>query len=218
MRFWRCNNGKKVWYEWAVTEPSCSAIHNPAGRSYTIGLWRRRVGTSRQTSCVSVRLGGSGRTGVVTLFTQLKTWTCVSTWKSAVVGTLQFRKNGSDKPNLNLSLFKSRATFTMPPEHSVLLLWDCLIQIRSNVNTASSCYPFLLVLIVLNHSSTQRFILNPTGLPYQTHIPYTIFAYLNPSPRHEKIRRRNCFSGCIPWDLRLFVHTFVLFEPIKTTL
>ncbi len=38
MRFWRCNNGKKVWYEWAVTEPVCSAIHNPSGRSYTIGL------------------------------------------------------------------------------------------------------------------------------------------------------------------------------------
>ncbi|CAF97718.1 unnamed protein product, partial [Tetraodon nigroviridis] len=38
VRFWRCNNGKKVWYEWAVTEPTCSAIHNPAGRSYTIGL------------------------------------------------------------------------------------------------------------------------------------------------------------------------------------
>ncbi|KAG9328044.1 hypothetical protein JZ751_016657, partial [Albula glossodonta] len=31
VRFWRCNNGKKVWYEWAVTEPVCSAIHNPAG-------------------------------------------------------------------------------------------------------------------------------------------------------------------------------------------
>uniref|UniRef100_A0A7N8X3Y5 Protein arginine N-methyltransferase 5 n=1 Tax=Mastacembelus armatus TaxID=205130 RepID=A0A7N8X3Y5_9TELE len=38
VQFWRSNNGKKVWYEWAVTEPSCSAIHNPAGRSYTIGL------------------------------------------------------------------------------------------------------------------------------------------------------------------------------------
>ncbi|XP_069489949.1 protein arginine N-methyltransferase 5 [Ambystoma mexicanum] len=36
--FWRCNNSKKVWYEWAVTSPSCSAIHNPTGRSYTIGL------------------------------------------------------------------------------------------------------------------------------------------------------------------------------------
>ncbi|XP_044143821.1 protein arginine N-methyltransferase 5 [Bufo gargarizans] len=38
VRFWRCNNGKKVWYEWAVTSPICSAIHNPTGRSYTIGL------------------------------------------------------------------------------------------------------------------------------------------------------------------------------------
>ncbi|XP_063079914.1 protein arginine N-methyltransferase 5 [Engraulis encrasicolus] len=38
VRFWRCNNGRKVWYEWAVTEPFCSPIHNPAGRSYTIGL------------------------------------------------------------------------------------------------------------------------------------------------------------------------------------
>ncbi|KAM9328870.1 protein arginine N-methyltransferase 5 [Gastrophryne carolinensis] len=38
VRFWRCNNGKKVWYEWAVTSPTCSAIHNPTGRSYTIGL------------------------------------------------------------------------------------------------------------------------------------------------------------------------------------
>uniref|UniRef100_A0A8C5MQK1 Protein arginine N-methyltransferase 5 n=1 Tax=Leptobrachium leishanense TaxID=445787 RepID=A0A8C5MQK1_9ANUR len=38
VQFWRCNNGKKVWYEWAVTSPVCSAIHNPTGRSYTIGL------------------------------------------------------------------------------------------------------------------------------------------------------------------------------------
>ncbi|XP_048449876.1 protein arginine N-methyltransferase 5, partial [Rhincodon typus] len=37
-RFWRCANPKKVWYEWAVTSPECSAIHNPTGRSYTIGL------------------------------------------------------------------------------------------------------------------------------------------------------------------------------------
>uniref|UniRef100_A0A8C3V0I7 Protein arginine N-methyltransferase 5 n=1 Tax=Catharus ustulatus TaxID=91951 RepID=A0A8C3V0I7_CATUS len=28
----------KVWYEWAVTSPACSALHNPSGRSYTIGL------------------------------------------------------------------------------------------------------------------------------------------------------------------------------------
>ncbi|XP_068280746.1 protein arginine N-methyltransferase 5 [Nyctibius grandis] len=36
--FWRCATPKKVWYEWAVTAPACSALHNPAGRSYTIGL------------------------------------------------------------------------------------------------------------------------------------------------------------------------------------
>uniref|UniRef100_A0A8D0L0X2 Protein arginine N-methyltransferase 5 n=1 Tax=Sphenodon punctatus TaxID=8508 RepID=A0A8D0L0X2_SPHPU len=36
--FWRCSTPKKVWYEWAVAAPICSAIHNPTGRSYTIGL------------------------------------------------------------------------------------------------------------------------------------------------------------------------------------
>nr|XP_039272959.1 protein arginine N-methyltransferase 5-like [Styela clava] len=36
--FWRCSNGKKVWYEWCVTSPQASQIHNPNGRSYTIGL------------------------------------------------------------------------------------------------------------------------------------------------------------------------------------
>lgn len=36
--FWRCATPKKVWYEWAVTSPACSALHNPTGRSYTIGL------------------------------------------------------------------------------------------------------------------------------------------------------------------------------------
>ncbi|XP_062454791.1 protein arginine N-methyltransferase 5 [Rhea pennata] len=36
--FWRCASPKKVWYEWAVTAPACSALHNPTGRSYTIGL------------------------------------------------------------------------------------------------------------------------------------------------------------------------------------
>ncbi|XP_068027417.1 protein arginine N-methyltransferase 5 [Melanerpes formicivorus] len=36
--FWRCSSPKKVWYEWAVTSPACSALHNPTGRSYTIGL------------------------------------------------------------------------------------------------------------------------------------------------------------------------------------
>jgi protein arginine N-methyltransferase 5 len=36
--FWRINNGKNVWYEWCITEPSVRPIHNPKGRSYTIGL------------------------------------------------------------------------------------------------------------------------------------------------------------------------------------
>ncbi|TKC48635.1 hypothetical protein EI555_009189 [Monodon monoceros] len=38
VRFWRCSNSKMVWNEWAVTAPVCSAIQNPTGRSYTIGL------------------------------------------------------------------------------------------------------------------------------------------------------------------------------------
>nr|XP_041568811.1 protein arginine N-methyltransferase 5 isoform X8 [Taeniopygia guttata] len=36
--FWRVATPTKVWYEWAVTAPACSALHNPTGRSYTIGL------------------------------------------------------------------------------------------------------------------------------------------------------------------------------------
>ncbi|OXB78838.1 UNVERIFIED_CONTAM: hypothetical protein H355_011856 [Colinus virginianus] len=36
--FWRRAAPQKVWYEWAVTRPHCSALHNPNGRSYTIGL------------------------------------------------------------------------------------------------------------------------------------------------------------------------------------
>uniref|UniRef100_A0A8C4N9H1 Protein arginine N-methyltransferase 5 n=1 Tax=Eptatretus burgeri TaxID=7764 RepID=A0A8C4N9H1_EPTBU len=36
--FWRCFTSQKVWYEWAVTAPSTTTMHNPAGRSYTIGL------------------------------------------------------------------------------------------------------------------------------------------------------------------------------------
>ncbi|NXD46904.1 ANM5 methyltransferase, partial [Copsychus sechellarum] len=35
--FWRVATPSKVWYEWAVTAPVCSALHNPGGRSYTIG-------------------------------------------------------------------------------------------------------------------------------------------------------------------------------------
>lgn len=35
--WWRCHNDRKVWYEWAVTEPTPSPVHNPGGRSYYIG-------------------------------------------------------------------------------------------------------------------------------------------------------------------------------------
>ena len=38
LQMWRCCNEAKVWYEWAVTEPSVSAIHNVNGRSQVIGL------------------------------------------------------------------------------------------------------------------------------------------------------------------------------------
>lgn len=35
---WRCTSSTKVWYEWALTSPAPSPIHNPNGRSYWIGL------------------------------------------------------------------------------------------------------------------------------------------------------------------------------------
>lgn len=35
--WWRCHNDKKVWYEWAVSEPTPQPIHNPSGRSYSVG-------------------------------------------------------------------------------------------------------------------------------------------------------------------------------------
>jgi len=35
--WWRCHNDRKVWYEWAVSEPSPLPLHNPSGRSYYIG-------------------------------------------------------------------------------------------------------------------------------------------------------------------------------------
>ncbi|CAH1270096.1 CARM1 [Branchiostoma lanceolatum] len=38
VNFWRCCTEQKVWYEWCVNSPSVTPIHNPAGRSYTIGL------------------------------------------------------------------------------------------------------------------------------------------------------------------------------------
>ena len=36
--FWRHVSPGKVWYEWALLEPHASPIHNPNGRSATIGL------------------------------------------------------------------------------------------------------------------------------------------------------------------------------------
>ncbi|KAH6558351.1 hypothetical protein KP509_1Z068000 [Ceratopteris richardii] len=38
VQFWRCASANKVWYEWAVTAPNVSPIHNPNGRSYWVGL------------------------------------------------------------------------------------------------------------------------------------------------------------------------------------
>lgn len=38
LHFWRCVNSKKVWYEWCVSSPSPSVIHNSNGKSYWIGL------------------------------------------------------------------------------------------------------------------------------------------------------------------------------------
>ena len=35
---WRLCTATKVWYEWCVTEPQITNIHNPNGRSYWIGL------------------------------------------------------------------------------------------------------------------------------------------------------------------------------------
>lgn len=38
VHFWRCTNRHNVWYEWCVAKPYVCPIHNPNGRSYTIGL------------------------------------------------------------------------------------------------------------------------------------------------------------------------------------
>eukprot|EP00257_Ricinus_communis_P009389 XP_002528010.2 protein arginine N-methyltransferase 1.5 [Ricinus communis] len=38
VHFWRCCGPLKVWYEWCVTSPSSSAVHNSNGRSYWVGL------------------------------------------------------------------------------------------------------------------------------------------------------------------------------------
>ncbi|XP_076286299.1 protein arginine N-methyltransferase 5 [Lasioglossum baleicum] len=38
VHFWRQCSSKNVWYEWCISKPISGAIHNPGGRSYTIGL------------------------------------------------------------------------------------------------------------------------------------------------------------------------------------
>eukprot|EP00898_Chlorokybus_atmophyticus_P004141 jgi/Chlat1/4728/Chrsp30S04763 len=38
VHFWRCVSSSKVWYEWSLTAPEVSPIHNPSGRSYFVGL------------------------------------------------------------------------------------------------------------------------------------------------------------------------------------
>ncbi|GIX84525.1 protein arginine N-methyltransferase 5 [Caerostris extrusa] len=38
VHFWRCVSPRNVWYEWMISKPIIGAIHNPCGRSYTIGL------------------------------------------------------------------------------------------------------------------------------------------------------------------------------------
>lgn len=35
---WRLSDEHSVWYEWAISSPRTCNIHNPAGRSYKIGL------------------------------------------------------------------------------------------------------------------------------------------------------------------------------------
>ncbi|RWS17186.1 protein arginine N-methyltransferase 5-like protein, partial [Dinothrombium tinctorium] len=38
VHFWRLINKRAVWYEWCLTQPQPTAIHNPNGRSHPIGL------------------------------------------------------------------------------------------------------------------------------------------------------------------------------------
>ncbi|XAR57652.1 Histone-arginine N-methyltransferase [Bertholletia excelsa] len=38
VHLWRCCGSTKVWYEWCVTSPSTTPIHNSNGRSYWVGL------------------------------------------------------------------------------------------------------------------------------------------------------------------------------------
>ena len=38
VHFWRQCSSKNVWYEWCISKPIAVPVHNPNGRSYTIGL------------------------------------------------------------------------------------------------------------------------------------------------------------------------------------
>ncbi|CAD7703043.1 unnamed protein product, partial [Ostreobium quekettii] len=38
VHIWRCMAEHKVWYEWALTKPTVTPIHNPNGRSHWVGL------------------------------------------------------------------------------------------------------------------------------------------------------------------------------------
>lgn len=38
VEFWRCCAPAKVWYEWCVTSPTATPLHNVNGRSYWVGL------------------------------------------------------------------------------------------------------------------------------------------------------------------------------------
>ncbi|XP_015598235.1 protein arginine N-methyltransferase 5 isoform X2 [Cephus cinctus] len=38
IHFWRRCSTKNVWYEWCLSKPICGSVHNPNGRSSTIGL------------------------------------------------------------------------------------------------------------------------------------------------------------------------------------
>lgn len=38
VHMWRCSGSTKVWYEWCVSSPISSPVHNSNGRSYWVGL------------------------------------------------------------------------------------------------------------------------------------------------------------------------------------
>lgn len=38
MSIWRCSGNYKVWYEWCISSPQPTKIHNVSGTSYFVGL------------------------------------------------------------------------------------------------------------------------------------------------------------------------------------